>query len=75
MSLPRTVIYDLPQDRYGRRTSLTGTHEGGQVFWEVRSHPVNQRDEGEVIRGLTTEQLIEIGDAIGHFKSIGGRRG
>ncbi|GEM_PF-2466634 len=60
MMQPTKVEYDIGKDRYGRRTRLISEKDGGQVHWSIISDPVSQRDEGEHIRSLTSEQLRAI---------------
>jgi hypothetical protein len=57
---PSKVEYQIGKDRYGRPSRLIGEVEGGQQFWSIISDPIAQRDEGEHIRSLTTEQLKSI---------------
>lgn len=63
MTLPTKAEYLLAhKDRYGRFSRLVGERDGGVVHWSIRSDAISQRDEGEIIRSLTTDQLVEIGE-------------
>lgn len=62
---PKRMEYDIGRDRYGRPTTLIAEWNGGQLYWRIRSEPVNQRDEGEDIRSLTSDQLIAAGNIAG----------
>jgi len=61
---PTRFEYDLGSDRYQRRTKLIGERQNGNgngIVWQIVSEPVNQRDDGEHVRSLTTSQLIAAG--------------
>lgn len=74
MTQPMKIEYSLGADRYGRRTRLVADRESnGAVVWTICSDPVNQRDEGEIIRSLTTDQLAEAGKIAERFVKGGGR--
>lgn len=60
MTEPVRVEYDIGRDRYGRPSRLIGERTGGQLYWSIVSDAINQRDEGERIAGLTSEQLLAI---------------
>lgn len=68
MTKPTRFEYALPPDAYARRSKLIGEREGGVLKWTIKSDAVSQRDEGEIIRSLTTAQLIEIGRIAGQEK-------
>jgi hypothetical protein len=60
---PERVEYRLAADRYNRSSRLIGEAQtNGTMLWSIVSDPVSQRDEGEHIRSLTTEQLVQIGE-------------
>jgi hypothetical protein len=59
---PSRTEYEIGPDKYQRRTLLVGENQGGVVVWSIVSEPVNQRDDGELIRSLTTPQLVAIGE-------------
>lgn len=61
MSEPRRAEYDLGTDRYKRRSRLVLERDAGNMVWSIVSDPVDQRDDGERIASLTSEQLIEAG--------------
>lgn len=72
MSKPVKVEFRLGPDKYGRRTHLKGVLQtNGQYCWSIISEPVSQRDEGEAIRSLTTDQLVELGRVAGEFGRAG----
>ena len=58
---PTRAEFEIGRDRYGRRSVLIAERVGGQLYWNIESQPTSQRDEGEIIRSLTTSQLVEIG--------------
>lgn len=70
---PNRVEYALAAaDQYKRRTLLIGERQNNNtMIWTIKSNPVEQRDEGEIIRSLTTEQLAEIGEIVGQYKGRG----
>ncbi|QQQ19696.1 hypothetical protein JIP62_06305 [Brevundimonas vitis] len=71
MIRPAKVEFYLGTDQYARRTNLKGfLQTNGQYSWAIVSEAVNQRDEGETIRSLTTAQLVEIGLVAGQIESL-----
>lgn len=68
MTRPVKVEFYLGPDKYGRRSHLKGVlATDGQYCWSIVSDPVSQRDEGEAIRSLTTDQLKELGRVASEF--------
>ncbi len=65
MTTPTLREWLLHSDRYGRPSRLVAKREGGITHWSIISEPVNQRDEGERIHSLTTQQLREIAEIVG----------
>jgi hypothetical protein len=64
---PDRMEYPLGPDKYGRTTKAIGEREtNGCWTWTIKSEPCSQRDEGEIIRSLTTPQLLTL-HAIGKF--------
>lgn len=57
MSRTISIKWQLGADRYGRRVTMT--REGNDFMIEIE--PCNQRDDGERIRSLSRELLIEAG--------------
>lgn len=51
----------IGHDAYGRHVTATrtATYDGKDV-WEIRSHPVSQRDEGERMSGLTDQNIKDL---------------
>lgn len=58
MIAPRLKTWDIGIDKHGRLVTLT--REGND--FTIRSEPVSQRDEGEIIRSLTRDILIIAGE-------------
>lgn len=58
--------YDVGTDAYGRRVTATRrkTYDG-KVLWDIVSAPVNQRDDGERMSGLTDANLETLGRLLG----------
>ena len=54
---PKCIEWEIGKDRYGR--SVTLKREGAD--YSIRIHPIDQRDEGETIRSLSRDLLIEAG--------------
>lgn len=57
--------WHLGNDRYGRRVTLTrdAPHD-----WTIEIEPANQRDDGEIIRSLSRDLLIEAGKIAEGFR-------
>lgn len=71
MPKPVKVEFFLGYDKYARRTNLKGVLQtDGQYCWSIASEPLNQRDEGEAIRSLTTDQLVELGRVAAEFGKV-----
>lgn len=51
--------WHLGSDRYGRTVTLTV--EPTRHDWTIEIEPINQRDDGEIIRSLSRDLLIEAG--------------
>lgn len=54
------VTLELGVDRYSRRVQACRTKDGGQWFWTLRTLPSSQRDDGEIMRSLTDENVREL---------------
>lgn len=54
---PISIRWELGRDRYGRRAVLT---KEGDDF-SIQIEPSSQRDDGENIRSLTGQMLIDAG--------------
>jgi hypothetical protein len=54
------------KDAYGRPVTATRTKSyDGKIVWTIRSEPMNQRDDGERMTGLTDENLRSLVEAVG----------
>lgn len=62
---PKVIEYDIGKDAYGRPVTLkfSRTYDGKEV-WSITSDPVNQRDEGERMSGLTADNLRALAGAV-----------
>ncbi|MEX2480212.1 MAG: hypothetical protein WD928_05060 [Gammaproteobacteria bacterium] len=58
MKKPASVTWDLGRDRHGRRVTMT--REGDD--FSIRIEPFDQRDDGELIRTLSADLLVEAGE-------------
>ena len=57
MTEPISVTWELGRDRHGRRVTLTREVND----FTIRIEPANQRDDGEIIRGLSRDLLVHAG--------------
>jgi hypothetical protein len=57
--------WEIGHDRFGRRVILTWN---APCDWTIEIQPLNQRDDGEIIRSLSAELLIEAGRIAAEFK-------
>lgn len=65
--------YSIGHDAHGRPGKPIGERKSnGAVEWKIESEPTSQRDEGERIFSLTTDQLLRIGE-VGEKYQRGGR--
>lgn len=64
---PATISYDIGTTIYAAPITLTYTKGGDGEQWEqwvLRKEAANQRDDTQVITGLTGEQLMAMADAV-----------
>lgn len=54
----------IGRDRYGRPVTMIRQKDGGQWYWTIKSDPVNQRDDGELMRSLTDENIRQMTEAL-----------
>ena len=60
---------DIGRDAYGRRVTATRKRTyDGKTVWELRSEPMDQRDEGERMSGLSDENVRELVQALDLIK-------
>ena len=65
---PVKIEWFIPKDKYGRPAVLTRERRDGGDEWSIQCHAINQRDDGWVIHGLTTEQLKVIAEIVKDMK-------
>lgn len=70
---PRKIVYDVGKDVHGRTVHLIYEASGGQAVcspaqWTIHVLAANQRDEDSVIRGLSTECIRAMADAVSNLK-------
>jgi hypothetical protein len=52
-------------DAYGRRVRMTRRKNyDGKTLWSIQSEPVNQRDDGERMDGLSDENVRQMVQAL-----------
>ena len=56
---------DIGRDAYGRTVTMTrlNTYDG-KIVWEIVSHPVSARDDGEKMSGLSDENIRQMTQAL-----------
>ncbi|MCC5777866.1 hypothetical protein H7H48_02290 [Nitratireductor sp. B36] len=60
---------DIGRDAYGRRVTATRKHTyDGKTVWDIRSEPMDQRDEGERMSGLSDDNIRELVQALDLIK-------
>lgn len=62
--------FDIGRDTYGR--SVTATRKqtyDGKIIWEITSAPVNQRDDGERMSGLSDNNIRLLAHFIERIRS------
>lgn len=61
--------WHVGQDAYGRTVMLREERNyDGKVLWGIKSLPSSQRDEGEIIRGLSLDSLHQIAGIVAGLK-------
>jgi hypothetical protein len=65
MLKPKAASFPIGTDAYGRTVTLhyQRSYDGKDV-WSIKSDPVNQRDDGEGMNGLTIENLRALACAV-----------
>ncbi len=59
----------IGSDAYGRKVEATRKRTyDGKVVWDIVSHPVSQRDDGERMSGLTDENIRDLILALNHVR-------
>ena len=72
MTRPTRIEFGVGRDVYGRQTKLVGASAAnGRYLWAIITEPANQRDEGESIGSLTSDQLQELGRIAADFLKAG----
>lgn len=55
----------IGSDAYGRRVTMTRAKTyDGKIVWTIVSDPVNQRDDGERMTGLSDENVRQMAQAL-----------
>lgn len=56
-------------DAYGRPVTMTRRKNyDGKILWRIESAPINQRDDGERMDGLTDENIRQMVQALDVIK-------
>jgi hypothetical protein len=58
------TVYKIGHDRFGREARLIADDNGGQIEWTLHVEPLDQRDEMQAVRSLSTAQLEQISDVL-----------
>jgi hypothetical protein len=69
--MPRLIeqVVEIGHDAYGRRVTMKRRlNYDGKILWSIRSSPVNVRDEGEKMDGLTDDNVREMVRALDVIK-------
>ena len=56
---------NIGNDAYGRPVTMTRRKNyDGKILWSIKSEPINQRDEGERMDGLTDQNVRDMIQAL-----------
>ena len=65
--MPRLIEQkvEIGLDAFGRRVTMTRRRNyDGKILWRIKSDPVDQRDAGENMDGLTDENVRQMVEAL-----------
>ena len=65
MIRPSAAEWELGADKHGRRVTMRWDEQG---CYTLTAHPVSQRDEGEVMRSLSRDVLLNAAAAVTEWK-------
>lgn len=61
MSRLKKVEYEVGEDAYGRVVTLIKEPQSnGEMAWTIHVERANQRDDDQIIRGLTSDVIAEM---------------
>jgi len=56
---------NIGKDAYGRPVTMTRRKNyDGKILWSIKSEPINQRDDGERMDGLTDQNVRDMIQAL-----------
>lgn len=56
---------NIGNDAYGRSVTMTRRKNyDGKILWSIKSEPINQRDDGERMDGLTDQNVRDMIQAL-----------